>query len=200
LTWPRFIERALDQESRLAILNFISQRQSVLKIPDELATFFCRIRQRTISFRWAETRETRGGIRQELAAGAGAARGASRNSLKLAEQTRSCDYDPCDEGGEAGEQQQIMQDDGHGKCPYAAAGARTNIWAGIWRRQNGDNSPSTAPGIEYLGTLPPMLLGRADEVIEWNVARSSCCSPARRWHGHWLHARSRRPSSRPSDT
>jgi hypothetical protein len=52
-------------------------------------------------------------------------------SLKLAEQTRSCDYDPCDEGGEAGEQQQIMQDDGHGKCPYAAAGARTNIWAGI---------------------------------------------------------------------
>jgi hypothetical protein len=32
-----------------------------------------------------------------------------RNSLKLAEQTRSCDYDPCDEGGEAGEQQQIFQ-------------------------------------------------------------------------------------------
>ena len=76
-------------------------------------------------------RETRGGIRQELAAGDGAARGASRNSLKLAEQTRSCDYDPCDEGGEAREQQQIMQDDGHGKCPYAAAGTRTNIWAGI---------------------------------------------------------------------
>jgi hypothetical protein len=98
---------------------------------DQLATFFCRIRQRTISFRSAETRETRGGIRQELAAGAGAARGASRNSLKLAEQTRSCDYDPCDEGGEAGEQQQIMQDDGHRKCPYAAAGAQTNIWAGI---------------------------------------------------------------------
>jgi len=38
--------------------------------------------------------------------------GASRNALRLAEQTRSCDYDPCDEGGEAGEQQQIMQDDG----------------------------------------------------------------------------------------
>jgi hypothetical protein len=32
--------------------------------------------------------------------------------------------------------------------------------------QNGDNSPSTAPGIEYLGTLPPTLLARADEVIE----------------------------------
>ncbi len=57
--------------------------------------------------------------------------GASRNALRLAEQTRSCDYDPCDEGGEAGEQQQIMQDDGHGKCPYAAPGARTNILAGI---------------------------------------------------------------------
>src|SRR6266446_1834944 len=36
--------------------------------------------------------------------------GASRNALKLAEQTRSCDYDPCDEGGEAGEQQQIMRE------------------------------------------------------------------------------------------
>jgi hypothetical protein len=24
-----------------------------------------------------------------------------------------------------------MQDDGHGKCPYAAPGARTNILAGI---------------------------------------------------------------------
>src|SRR5260370_7299068 len=60
--------------------------------------------------------------------------GASRNALKLAEQARSCDYDPCDEGGEAGEQQQIMQDDGHGKCPYAAPGARTNILTGILRR------------------------------------------------------------------
>jgi len=29
------------------------------------------------------------------------------------EQTRGRDHDPCDEGGEAREQQQIMQDDGH---------------------------------------------------------------------------------------
>jgi hypothetical protein len=41
-----------------------------------------------------------------------------------------------------------------------------NLTAIVRSVQNGDNSPSTAPGIEYLGTLPPTLLGRADEVVE----------------------------------
>jgi hypothetical protein len=33
-----------------------------------------------------------------------------------------------------------------------------NLTAIVRSVQNGDNSPSTAPGIEYLGTLPPTLL------------------------------------------
>jgi len=41
------------------------------------------------------------------------------------EQTPGRDHDPCDEGGEAGEQQQILQDDGHRKSPYAAPSNRS---------------------------------------------------------------------------
>ena len=46
------------------------------------------------------------------------------NGLKL-EQTRGRDHDPCDEGGKAREQQQILQDDGHRKSPYAAPSNRS---------------------------------------------------------------------------
>jgi hypothetical protein len=63
-----------------------------------------------------------------------------------------------------------MQDDGHGMPLCSGASANEylgwNLTAIVRSVQNGDNSPSTAPGIEYLGTLPPTLLGRADEVVE----------------------------------
>ena len=42
------------------------------------------------------------------------------NGLKL-EQTRGRDHDPCHEGGEAREQQQILQDDGHSKISLRSA-------------------------------------------------------------------------------
>ena len=52
--------------------------------------------------------------------GVGATRRLEENGLKL-EQTRGRDYDPCHEGGKAREQQQIMQDEGHGKSPLRSA-------------------------------------------------------------------------------
>jgi hypothetical protein len=41
------------------------------------------------------------------------------------EQTRGRNHDPCDEGGKAREQQQIMQDEGHRKSPLRASSNRS---------------------------------------------------------------------------
>src|SRR5262249_15394765 len=50
----------------------------------------------------------------------GATQRLEENGLKL-EQTRGRDHDPCHEGGETREQQQIMQDDDHRKSPLRSA-------------------------------------------------------------------------------
>ena len=54
-------------------------------------------------------------------------------SLKL-EQTRSRDHDPCHEGGEAREQQQIMQDDDHRKSPLRSAEQSLRAASSLRRR------------------------------------------------------------------
>src|SRR5262249_57868186 len=60
------------------------------------------------------------------------------------EQTRGCDHDPCHEGGEAREQQQIMQDDGHKKSSYAAPSnrghAQSNLVAKATRQESRSKS------------------------------------------------------------
>jgi hypothetical protein len=64
-------------------------------------------------------------------------------------QTRSRDHDPCDEGGEAREQQQILQDDGHRKSPYAAPIAQSSFVAKATRQENRSKSFSRLPSSRH---------------------------------------------------